>query len=136
MLVAIWLPAVSWRPRIRHPWAVVGFIHSFLSTLFAYGALLHAVILHTGLGRRQIVGTMAVALTGMGVFKIAGYALNGFDYGPYLATIVLSIIAAFVGTWVGKLIIDRVSERTFRLVFRVLLTLTAIRLVYVAITNA
>ncbi len=136
MLVAIWLPAISWRPRIRHPWAVVGFIHSFLSTLFAYGALLHALILHTGLGRRQVVGTMAIALTGMGVFKIAGYALNGFDYGPYLATIVLSIIAAFVGTWVGKLIIDRVSERTFHLVFRVLLTLTAIRLVYAAVTNA
>jgi uncharacterized membrane protein YfcA len=43
MLIAIWLPSVSWRPRLRHPWAIVGFIHSLLSTLFAYGAVLHAV---------------------------------------------------------------------------------------------
>ena len=136
MLVAIWLPAISWRPRVRHPWAVVGFIHSFLSTLFAYGALLHAVILHTGLERRQIVGTMAAALTGMSVFKILGYSLNGFDYRPFAATIALSVLAAFAGTWVGKQVIDRISEATFRFVFRALVTLTAIRLLYVTIANA
>ena len=38
MLVAIWLPEVKWRPNIKQPWAVVGFAHSLLSTLFAYGA--------------------------------------------------------------------------------------------------
>jgi uncharacterized membrane protein YfcA len=136
MLVAIWLPAVSWRPQIRHPWAIVGFVHSFLSTLFAYGALLHAVILHTGLARRQIVGTMAAALTGMSVFKILGYSLNGFDYRPFAATITLAVLAAFAGTWVGKQVIDRISEATFRFVFRALVTVTAIRLLYVTITNA
>lgn len=135
MLVAIWLPAISWRPKLRHPWALVGFVHSFLSTLFAYGALLHAVILHTGLRRRQVVGTMAMSLTGMGVFKIAGYALNGFDYMPYLAVILCSIFAAFAGTWVGKFVIDRISEATFRFVFRALVTVTAMRLLYVALSG-
>jgi uncharacterized membrane protein YfcA len=133
MLVAIWLPAISWRPKIRHPWAIVGFAHSFLSTLFAYGAILHAVILHTGLTRRQVVGTMAASLTGMGVFKIAGYALNGFNYTPYLLTIGLSVIVAFLGTLVGKLVIDRISELVFRTVFRALVTVTALRLVYLAL---
>jgi len=131
MLVAIWLPGVSWRPRLRHPWLIVGFVHSLLSTLFAYGALLHAVILHTGLQRRQVVGTMAVALTGMGLFKISGYALNGFDYRPFLAMILCSMVAAFLGTWVGKHINERVSEPVFRLVFRALVTVTALRLLYV-----
>jgi hypothetical protein len=37
---------------------------------------------------------------------------------------------------VGKLIIDRVSETTFRFVFRALVTLTAIRLLYVTIANS
>lgn len=136
MLVAIWLPAIRWRPKIRHPWAIVGFIHSFLSTLFAYGALLHAVILHTGLKRRHVVATMAASLTGMGVFKIAGYAGNGFDYRPYLVTIVLSVLVAFVGTWVGKRLIDRISEAVFRTVFRLLVTLTAVRLIVTAIVSA
>lgn len=130
MLVAIWLPDVPWRPRLRHPWAIVGFIHSLLSTLFAYGALLHAIILHTGLKKRQIVATMAASLTGMGLFKITGYALNGFDYAPYIRTIVFAIVAAFLGTWVGKMVIDRISEQLFRTAFRVLVTLTALRLLY------
>jgi len=130
MLVAIWLPGLSWRPRIRHPWAVVGFIHSFLSTLFAYGALLHAVILHTGLDRRQIVGTLGGCLAGMSVFKIAGYAFYGFDYRPYYAVIAAAVIVSFAGTAVGKMIVDRLSEERFRLVYRVLITASALRLLY------
>ena len=136
MLVAIWLPGISWRPKIKHPWVLVGFLHSFISTLFAYGAVLHAVILHTGLRRRQIVATMAASLTGMAVFKIVGYAANGFDYTPYIVAIALSIGAAFAGTWIGKLVIDRISERLFRAVFRLLVTLTALRLLYAGIFNS
>ena len=135
MLVAIWLPEIPWRPRLRHPWAIVGFVHSFFSTLFAYGALLHAVILHTGLGRRAIVGTMAASLTGMGLFKIAGYAWHGFDYSPYLEIIVFSVIAAFIGTWIGKLLIERISEKLFRAVFRLLVTVMAVRMLYVAFAS-
>jgi len=78
------------------------------------------------------VGTMAASLTGMGVFKITGYALNGFDYTPYLLTIGLSVVVAFLGTLVGKLVIDRISETVFRTVFRVFVTVTALRMVYLS----
>ncbi|MDJ0749857.1 MAG: sulfite exporter TauE/SafE family protein [Woeseiaceae bacterium] len=133
MLIAIWLPAISWRPRIAHPWGIVGFVHSFLSTLFAYGALLHAVILQAGLRRREVVGTMGAALTGMAIFKITGYAVNGFDYGPYVVVIALSVLVAFAGTWVGKQLIDRISERAFRITFRLFVTITALRLMYTGV---
>lgn len=135
MLIAIWLPEVRWRPKLRHPWVVVGFVHSLLSTLFAYGALLHAIILHTGLKKRAIVATMGASLTGMGLFKITGYALNGFDYVPYFQTIAFAIAAAFLGTWVGRMVIDKISEKLFRAVFRTLVTLTAVRLMYVGLFN-
>jgi len=135
MLFAIWLPDIRWRPGVRHPWLITGFVHSLLSTLFAYGALLHAVILHTDLDRRQVVGTMAACLTGMSVFKITGYALNGFDYRPYFGIIGFAVLAAFLGTWVGKQIIDRISESTFRVAFRLLVTVTALRLLYVALAG-
>jgi len=132
MLIAIWLPKVSWRPRLRHPWVIVGFIHSLFSTLFAYGALLHAVILHTDLERRQIVGTLGGCLAGMSVFKITGYALFGFDYSPYYFVIAAAIAVSFAGTAVGKMIVDRLSEAVFRMIYRVLITVTALRLLYIA----
>lgn len=134
MLVAIWLPSLTWRPKLRHPWFVVGFVHSLLSTLFAYGAILHAVILHTRLDRYRIIGTLGACLTGMGVFKISAYLANGFDYRPYLLVIAASILVAFIGTWCGKLLVNKISERMFRLTFRLLITVTAVRLIYVTLT--
>ena len=134
MLIAIWLPSVSWRPRLRHPWAIVGFIHSLLSTLFAYGAVMHAVILHTGLNRRQIVGTLGGCLSGMSLFKIVGYASFGFDYSPYYHVIAAAVTVSLIGTAIGKMIVDKLSEQKFRMIFRVLVTVTALRLLYVGVS--
>jgi uncharacterized membrane protein YfcA len=131
MIISIWLPGITWRPKFRHPWVIVGFIHSFLSTLFAYGAALQAVILHTKLERKQIVGTMAGALFGMSAFKIMGYTFVGFDYRPYFGVIAAGLAVSFVGTWLGRMVVDRISERFFRNVYRLLITATAIRLLYV-----
>ena len=130
MLVALWLPGVTWRPKIRHPWAIVGFLHTLISTLFAYGALLHSVILHTGLERRQIVGTMAGCLTGMGVFKITGYIWYGFDYAPYIAVIAAAIAVSFVGTAIGKKLGASLPADKFRLASTLLIPVTALRLFY------
>jgi uncharacterized membrane protein YfcA len=133
MLVSVWMPRLSWQPTIRHPWAIVGFLHTLFSTLFAFGAVLQSVILHTRLERREILGTMAGGLTGMGIFKIAGYVYYGFDYSPYLLTIVAAIFVSFVGTWAGKLLVDKIPEDIFRLGFRVLITVIAVRLLYSAL---
>lgn len=135
MLVAIWLPEIAWRPKLRHPWVVVGFLHSLLSAMFAFGALLHSVVLHTGLERRQIIATMAGCLGGMSVFKIAGYAYFGFDYAPYVAIIVASVAVSFLGTAVGKHLSEKLPEAGFRLVYRVLVTVTALRLLYTALAG-
>ena len=133
MLIAIWLPNVPWRPRLRHPWAIVGFIHALLSTLFAYGAVMHALILQTGLNRRQIVGTLGGCLSGMSVFKIVGYASFGFDYSPYYHIIAAAVAVSLIGTAIGKMIVDKLPEQKFRFIFRALITVTALRLLYVGI---
>lgn len=133
MIVAIWLPSITWRPKIRHPWAIVGFLHTLLSTLFAYGAVLQSVILHTSLARHRLIGTMAGALLGMSTLKILGYVLVGFDYSPYVELIVAAAAASVIGTLVGKRLGEFLPEDVFRLAFRVLVTVTALRLLYRAL---
>lgn len=136
MLFAIWLPGVQWRPRIKHPWAIVGLLHSLLSTLFAYGAVLQSIVLHVGLKRKELIATTAGCLSGMSMFKIAGYAWFGFDYRPYLVLIAVAVLASLCGTWLGKRLGEDLPEKQFRLAYRILITVTALRLLYVSLVAA
>ncbi|MGI9220714.1 MAG: sulfite exporter TauE/SafE family protein [Woeseiaceae bacterium] len=136
MLLAIWLPAVQWRPKLKHPWAIVGLLHSLLSTLFAYGAVLQSIVLHVGLKRKELIATTAGCLSGMSVFKIAGYAWFGFDYRPYLVLIAIAVAASLCGTWLGKRLGENLPEKQFRLIYRLLITVTALRLLYTTLTGS
>ena len=108
----------------------VGVAHSFLGTVFGVGTLLQPTILRTPLSKLQITGTLAACLLCMDVFKLTGYIAHGFDYSDYWPHIVCATIAGFIGTVAGKRVTHRVSEQTFRLVFKWLITLVALRLVY------
>ena len=108
----------------------VGVAHSFLGTVFGVGTLLQPTILRTRLSKLQITGTLAACLLIMDVFKLTGYMTVGFDYSEYWPHIVCATIAGFAGTVAGKRVTHRVSEKTFRVVFKCLITLVAIRLIY------
>lgn len=134
MLGSTWLPKPRVEVRIKHPFFIVGVLHSLLSTLFAYGALLHPLIFRTSLNKTQITATLAGSLFAMGLLKIVGYVTFGFDYLEYLPLIVAATLAGFAGTWVGRHAHHRISENLFRQVFRAIMTLFAIRLLFRAWT--
>ena len=46
------------------------------------------------------------------------------------------LLAELVGTWIGKFLIERISETLFRVVFRLLVTVMALRMLYVAYAGA
>ena len=94
------------------------------------GTLLQPTILRTTLTKLQITGTLAACLLIMDVFKLTGYIAHGFDYSDYWPHILCATAAGFVGTVLGKRVTHRVSEQTFRLVFKGLITLVALRLIY------
>ena len=47
-----------------------------------------------------------------------------------------AFIYSLIGTWIGKHLIERISETLFRVVFRLLVTVMALRMLYVAIVGA
>jgi uncharacterized membrane protein YfcA len=108
----------------------VGVAHSFLGTVFGVGTLLQPTILRTSLTKLQITGTLAACLLIMDVFKLTGYVAHGFDYTEYWPHILCATVAGFVGTVLGKRVTHRVSEQTFRQVFKCVITLVALRLIY------
>lgn len=130
LLVLIWWPAVKWRLPVKQPFFFIGCVHSVLGTIFGAGAVLQPSVLRTGLGRLQITGTLAACLLVLDAMKATSYTSLGFRYQDYLPHIVLATLAGFLGTWVGKKLSDRVSEELFRTIYKILVSVVAIRLLY------
>ena len=130
LLILIWMPTLKLKVPLKHPFFLVGGIHSFIGTIFGIGAFLQPAMLRTNLVKAQITGTLAACLATMDLMKISGYVSFGFRYEDYISHIILATIAGFFGTWAGKRVTHRISETTFRLVFRWLITLVALRMLY------
>lgn len=143
LLVLIWFPSLPGLkrgaatnagkpdPRKYKPiFLPVGIAHSFLGTVFGVGTLLQPTILRTTLNKLQITGTLAACLLIMDVFKLTGYISHGFNYGNYWPHIACATLAGFIGTLIGKRVTHHVSEKVFRLVFKCLITLVAVRMIF------
>ena len=130
MLAAVWMPPVPWNIPLRHPFFVVGIVHSFLSSMFSFGGVMQPLMMRTSLDKMQIIATLAVSLLFMNLAKIAGYAMFGFDFRPYLLLIVAAMAAGVAGAGVGRHMAERVSEEKFRVVFKAIMTVLAARLLY------
>lgn len=128
LLVMVWLPARHLVLTMRRPFFAIGLIHGYLGTVFGIGAVLQPAILRTGLLKLQITGTLATCLLALDMFKITGYVSVGFEYGDYWLHILLAIVAGTAGSIIGKQVTHRVSEAQFRLVFKGLITIVAVRL--------
>lgn len=130
ILAAVWMPKVGWGSRIPTPYFWVGVIHSFLSTLFSFGGLFQPLMIRAALSKLQIVGTLAAGLLLMNVLKLSAYSYYGFDYGPWLIVILGAVLAAIPGAYLGRKTLHRIPEDKFRLIFRIVMSCFALRLLY------
>jgi len=132
LLLLIWMPRLP-SLRLKHPFVLVGVIHSYLGSLFGVGGVLQPLLLRTDLLKMQLTGTLAAAMLTLDALKALGYSSFGFNYLDYLPHIVGATVAGFAGTWVGKRVTHHVSETLFRRVFRVLVSFVALRFIYIGV---
>lgn len=130
MLATVWMPPVAWRPRLRHPFFLVGLFHSFLSALFSFGGIMQPIMMRTSLDRLQIVATLSVSLFAMNLFKLGGYFAFGFDFAPYALVTACALAAGIAGAFFGRRLLDRIPEEHFRLAFKLIVTVLALQLFY------
>lgn len=130
LLTLIWMPKWKRPLPIRHPFFFVGVMHSYLGALLGVGGVLQPTILRTSLTKLEITGTLAVCLLTLDLFKATAYSSFGFSYLDYIPHIVGATLAGFIGTWLGKRVTHVISEETFRRVFKIFVSLVALRLIY------
>jgi uncharacterized membrane protein YfcA len=97
-------------------------------TVGATGPLIAPFFLNLGLDRRALVGTKAACMSVGHLVKIAWFGVAGFAFGSHLVLLVAAGACVVAGTWVGSRILERVSERFFRGLYMVVLTVIALRL--------
>jgi uncharacterized protein len=127
----------TWTPRLRptriSDWGFlgVGGVSSF-ATMFlgATGPLVAAFLAPDRLGRHQVIATHAACMTLQHSLKVAAFTALGFAFLPWLPFLAMMIGSGFLGTLAGRRTLDNLPERLFAWLFKGILTLLAIQLVY------
>jgi uncharacterized membrane protein YfcA len=137
ILYATWGPRFrSQRPSLARFFAV-GAV-STLATMFvgATGALVAPFVAAACPHRQQVVGTHGLLMSIQHGFKVIAFGAIGFAFGPYVPLLVGLLLSGFLGTYAGRLTLNRLPESVFRIGLRLLLTLLVLRLLYSAARQA
>ncbi|XPF94808.1 sulfite exporter TauE/SafE family protein [Colwellia sp. RE-S-Sl-9] len=130
ILLITWWPSISIKLPRFNVFSYIGFSHSFIGTLFGVGGILQPAIFRTAMTQAQITGTLAACLFTMDIFKISSYVFNGFSYFSYTLQLLSAIFFGFLGAWIGKRTSVAISRKTFRRIFKFIITMVALRLIF------
>jgi len=106
--------------------SVVGF---FSTSIGATGPIAAPFFLRLGLDRRALIGTQAASQTLQHLAKILVFGAVGFAFRDFALPLAALSATAIAGTWLGTLLLERVSEADFRALYMAVLTVVALRLV-------
>ncbi|MEQ9330888.1 sulfite exporter TauE/SafE family protein [Thalassobaculum sp.] len=135
ILVSTWAPKLGSRPVPARGFLAVGAATAFISMFVgATGPFLAPFLSPERLGDRQAtIGTMAACMSLKHGLKVAAFAATGFVFLPWLPFAAAMIATGFLGSLAGRAVVVRLPERWFRLVFRLLLSALALRILWQAL---
>jgi uncharacterized membrane protein YfcA len=110
----------------------IGLITGVLNILVGVIAPLLAVILKQSISeKKSIVGTLGYFGLIGNLLKIIGFSLIGFSFYEYIDTFLMIIPATLVGSRVGQLLLNKISNKIFMIIFQIILIGLAIRLLFI-----
>lgn len=111
--------------------AITSFISMFAG---ATGPLVGAFVKQQQKGdRARTVANFSAAMTVQHLPKTIVFGATGFVFKEWIALIVVMVLSGAIGTWLGLKASGKISNRHFGLVFNLLLTALALRLVWQAL---
>ena len=80
--------------------------------------------------KEEIVGTLGFFGLIGNLIKIIGFMLIGFNFFEYLILILLMIPSTILGSKTGQVLLFKMNEKTFKIIFDIVLFSLAIRLLF------
>lgn len=134
-LLGVFILTMAWIPKPNIPGleksgVVLGGAISAIATMFvgATGPLTNAILKALGADRKQIVATQAMCMTLQHILKAIAFGFIGFSFRDWLPLVAAMIASGFAGTLLGTKLLDRMSEATFSLILKWMLTFVALDL--------
>ena len=131
ILYTVWGPTLDLNVPPRGEFVSIGLIQTALSMIVgATGPMSTAALLRQGLQRDALVVTGALMTTFSHLIKIVLFAILGFAFVSYWKIILGMSIAVIAGAYLGTQLRYRIPELRFKLMLKWLLTLLALRMIY------
>lgn len=128
---------VAKAPRWFSRWPLLtGLISSFLTMFFgATGLFVASFTKSHNLPRHAHVATHATLMTLQHGLKVVVFGLLGFAYGEWIWVILAMIGVGLIGTYAGRLILNRLTDARFGIALNTLLVLISLRLIWQGVTS-
>ncbi|WP_317931208.1 sulfite exporter TauE/SafE family protein [Halioxenophilus sp. WMMB6] len=135
---------LSWgpMPKINLGRSPAGLVTGGLATTIATmlvgasGPLVSAWLGRDGPSKWHYTANFSTCMVVQHLLKILAFGFAGFVFTPWLLLLGLMLVAAWLGTRVGLKLLDKLPEKHFKIVFRWLLTLLALRILFRFFTTA
>jgi uncharacterized membrane protein YfcA len=136
VLASVWLPKLRASHISNRGFALVGIVGSFC-TMFvgATGPFVASFITPDRLPRHAVVATHAACMTLQHTLKVVAFGFLGFAFLPWASLLAVMVGAGFLGTMLGRRLLDRLPHQVFANVFKIILTVLALRMLYAAVSS-
>ncbi len=136
ILILVWLPKFTLIGAEQRRFALLGLVLTFLGVFIgAVGTLLAPFVAGAAPERRNHAATLAALMSITHIMKLTAFGLLGIAIAAYTPLLVAMVAMAALGNWVASKVLDRMSEKLFRIIFRILISGLAIRLLWAAATE-
>lgn len=137
ILLVTWMPNLGRVGALRGRFAALGFGTVFLGVFVsATGSLLAPFVASAAPDRHGLAATMGALMTIVHVSKLVAFGFIGFAIGSFVPLMAAMIVTGAAGNWLGEVALHHVTERRFRIVFQVVLTVLGLRLLWSAASGA
>lgn len=125
------------KPQVREMSPLGRMLAGAVTTLVAMfvgatGPLVAAFVHRNGYSKMQITATFASCMTFQNILKAVVFTAVGFQFFAWLGLISAMVLSGFIGTWAGLKILSKIPPERFLRVFRWIVTLLALKLIWEA----
>lgn len=133
ILYLVWGPKPGRHSLGRNGQVLAGGFTTLVSMFVgATGPLVAGFIHRHGMDKLATTATFASCMSVQHLLKMSVFTAVGFAFWDWLPLVAAMILAGTLGNWLGLKLLDRIPAEQFRRVFRWIVTLLALRLLWQA----